>query len=223
MLALQAHSAPSVNVGMNAAFPAGPYLLELLYLFIQSPSSVRQVLNYTGRETAAAENSSSYFPLLDRIATGYFASASTDAALYEKFLDVLQEDGCLSSAEGLSTFKLALSLRSAAPRVEAHYQYYATAVSPTVDAPAESDCLNWVLLDGKQYCTPELDQVKRDGLLSLYVCLALNASQILMPCIGNPSICHSIEYLVRAERPSSMLIQLRSRLEHSIKLSQRPQ
>lgn len=30
MLALQAHSAPSVNVGMNAAFPAGPYLLELL-------------------------------------------------------------------------------------------------------------------------------------------------------------------------------------------------
>lgn len=32
MLALQAHSTPSVNVGMNAAFPAGPYLLELLYL-----------------------------------------------------------------------------------------------------------------------------------------------------------------------------------------------
>lgn len=32
LLALQAHSTPTVNVGMNAAFPAGPYLLELLYL-----------------------------------------------------------------------------------------------------------------------------------------------------------------------------------------------
>ncbi|PTB37924.1 glycosyltransferase family 24 protein [Trichoderma asperellum CBS 433.97] len=148
MLALQAHSAPSVNVGMNAAFPAGPYLLELL-------------------ETAAAENSSSYFPLLDRIATGYFASASTDAALYEKFLQVLQEDGCLSSAEGLSTFKLALSLRSAAPRVEAHYQYYSTVVSPTLGEGPESECFNWVLLDGKQYCKPELEEVIKDGLLSL--------------------------------------------------------
>ncbi|KAL7793137.1 glycosyltransferase family 24 protein [Trichoderma ceciliae] len=148
MLALQVYSTPSVNVGMNAAFPAGPYLLELL-------------------ETAAAENSSSYFPLLDRIATGYFASSSTDAALYTKFLDVLQEDGSLPSSEALSTFKLALSLRSAAPRIEAHYHYYATAVAPTVDDPAKSECVNWVLLEGKQYCTPELDEVNKDDLLSL--------------------------------------------------------
>ncbi|UKZ76027.1 hypothetical protein TrVFT333_003723 [Trichoderma virens FT-333] len=145
MLALQAHSTPSVNVGMNAAFPAGPYLLELL-------------------ETAAAENSSSYFPLLDRIAAGSFASASTDAALYSEVLDVLQKDGSISGSEALSTFKLALSLRSAAPRIEAHYQYYTTAVAPTVDDP---ECVNWVLLEGKQYCTPELDKVNRDGLLSL--------------------------------------------------------
>ncbi|RFU78980.1 udp-glucose:glyco glucosyltransferase [Trichoderma arundinaceum] len=148
MLALQAHSSPSVNVGMNAAFPAGPYLLELL-------------------ETAAAENSSSYFPLLDRIATGYFASASTDAALYAKFLDAVQEDGSLSSPEALSTFKLALSLRSAAPRIEAHYQYYDTAVASAIQDAANPDCLNWVLLEGKQYCTPELDEANKDGLLSL--------------------------------------------------------
>lgn len=30
--ALQASAAPSVNVGMTAAFSAGPYLLELLYV-----------------------------------------------------------------------------------------------------------------------------------------------------------------------------------------------
>ncbi|KAL7961032.1 glycosyltransferase family 24 protein [Trichoderma compactum] len=145
MLALQAHGIPSVNVGMNAAFPAGPYLLELL-------------------ETAAAENSSAYFPLLDRIAAGSFASASTDAALYSEVLDVLQQEGSISGSEALSTFKLALSLRSAAPRIEAHYQHYTTAVAPTVD---DSECINWVLLEGNQYCTPELDKVNRDGLLSL--------------------------------------------------------
>ncbi|KAF3060495.1 UDP-glucose:glycoprotein glucosyltransferase [Trichoderma lentiforme] len=145
MLALQAHGTPSVNVGMNAAFPAGPYLLELL-------------------ETAAAENSSAYFPLLDQIAAGSFASASTDAALYSEVLNVLQQEGSISSSEALSTFKLALSLRSAAPRIEAHYQHYTTAVAPAVDG---SECVNWVLLEGNQYCTPELDKVNRDGLLSL--------------------------------------------------------
>ncbi|KAL7945252.1 glycosyltransferase family 24 protein [Trichoderma barbatum] len=148
MLASQAHSTPSVNVGMNAAFPAGPYLLELL-------------------ETAAAENSSSYFPLLDRIAAGSFASVSTDAALYSEVLDVLQKDGSISGPEALSTFKLALSLRTAAPRIEAHYQYYTTAVAPKVDDLATSECVNWVLLEGKQYCTPELDKVNRNDLLSL--------------------------------------------------------
>ncbi|KAK0757581.1 hypothetical protein N5P37_009595 [Trichoderma harzianum] len=145
MVALQAHGTPSVNVGMNAAFPAGPYLLELL-------------------ETAAAENSSAYFPLLDRIAAGSFATASTDAALYSEVLNDLQQEGSISSSEALSTFKLALSLRSAAPRIEAHYQHYTTAVAPAVD---DSECVNWVLLEGNQYCTPELDKVNRDGLLSL--------------------------------------------------------
>ncbi|KAF7550089.1 hypothetical protein G7Z17_g5943 [Cylindrodendrum hubeiense] len=55
LAALQAAAAPSVNVGMNAAFPRAPYLLELL-------------------ETAAGENATSYFPLLDKIASGHFAS-----------------------------------------------------------------------------------------------------------------------------------------------------
>ncbi|POR35107.1 UDP-glucose:glycoprotein glucosyltransferase [Tolypocladium paradoxum] len=142
--ALKATAAPSVNVGMKAAFSAGPYLLELL-------------------ETAAGENSTAYFPLLDRIASGHFASASSDAALYNTFLDVLREDGHISSPEALSTFKLALSLRSAAPRIEAHYQYYSTAVEPAV---ATSDCHDWVLFEGKQYCTPALDIAIKDGLFA---------------------------------------------------------
>lgn len=134
---------PSVNVGMKAAFSAGPYLLELL-------------------ETAAAENSTAYFPLIDRIASGYFATASSDAELYSKFLDLLVHDGHVAGPEALSTFNLALTLRSAAPRIEAHYQYYSTAVEPSVDP----NCLNWVLLEGKQYCTPQLDKATREDLFT---------------------------------------------------------
>lgn len=107
------------------------------------------------RETAAVENASSYFPLLDRVADGHFGQATTDKALYEKFLEVLQEDGHISSTEALSTFKLALSTRSAAPRIEAHYQYYETAVAPRVTGPNEG-CAAWVLSDDKQHCSAEL-------------------------------------------------------------------
>ncbi|KAI8959527.1 glycosyltransferase family 24 protein [Daldinia sp. FL1419] len=135
---------PSVNVAMQAAFPAPPYLIELL-------------------ETAAGENAASYFPLLDRIADGTFAHLKTDKELYEKFLEVLMQDGHMESPEALSTFKLALSMRSAAPRIEAHYQYYDTAVAPTL-GNARTDCNEWVLMSGKQYCSPSLEHV--DGQIS---------------------------------------------------------
>ncbi|KAH8903872.1 UDP-glucose-glycoprotein glucosyltransferase-like protein [Coniochaeta sp. PMI_546] len=130
--AVRVAAAPSVNVALNAAFPSPPYLVELV-------------------ETAAQENETSYFPLLDRIAQGAFSSAKTDQELYEKFLDVLHEDGHITNPEALSTFKLALSMRSAAPRIEAHYQYYSTAVEKSHPSEGEA-CAVWFLVDGKQYC-----------------------------------------------------------------------
>lgn len=107
------------------------------------------------RETAAGENASSYFPLLDRIAEGVFVKPTTDRALYERFLEILQQDGHISTPEALSTFKLALSLRTAAPRIEAHYQYYDTAVTPSL-GEAKDNCEEWVLLNKKQYCSATL-------------------------------------------------------------------
>ncbi|KAI5460277.1 UDP-glucose:glycoprotein glucosyltransferase-domain-containing protein [Mariannaea sp. PMI_226] len=136
--ALQASAAPSVNVGMKAAFPRAPYLLELL-------------------ETAASENTTSYFPLLDKIASGHFTSASTDEDLYTKFVQLLQQDGHITNPEDLSTFNVALSLRSAAPRIEAHYQYYTTAIEPAL-ASDQLDCSEWIMLKGKQYCSPDMAQ-----------------------------------------------------------------
>ncbi|KAF0317714.1 udp-glucose:glycoprotein glucosyltransferase [Colletotrichum asianum] len=132
---------PSVTVDMKAAFPSGPYLLELL-------------------ETAAGENATSYFPLLDRVANGHFADSKTDNDVYDKFLEVLRDDGHITTPDALSTFKLALSLRTAAPRVEAHYQYYRTAVEPKLESDTQNGCEVWAELGGKQYCTPALDAPK---------------------------------------------------------------
>ncbi|KAK4664524.1 killer toxin resistant protein [Podospora pseudopauciseta] len=134
-------ASPSVNVALKAAFPAPPYLVELL-------------------ETAASDNATAYFALLDRVAKGDFVEAKTDKTLYEKFVEVLQDDGHMD-AEALSTFQLALSMRTAAPRIEAHYQYYSTAVEPSL-AEDQVGCVQWYLLDGKQYCTPSLEKAHAD-------------------------------------------------------------
>jgi UDP-glucose:glycoprotein glucosyltransferase len=63
--------------------------------------------------------------------------------------------------EALSTFKLALSMRTAAPRIEAHYQYYATVVEPLLSYDQDG-CGQWFLADGQQYCSPALDAAHDD-------------------------------------------------------------
>lgn len=131
-------ASPSINVGLQTSFPSAPYLLELL-------------------ETAATENVSSYFPLLDRIADGYFTKASTDRDLYDQFIQILKEDGHMN-AESLSSYQLALSMRVAAPRIEAQFQYYHTAVEASIKREKDSSCPTWVLFDGNQYCSPTLNE-----------------------------------------------------------------
>jgi UDP-glucose:glycoprotein glucosyltransferase len=89
--------------------------------------------------------------------------------LYEKFLGVLQEDGHISSPEALSTFKLALSMRSAAPRIEAHYQYYATGVELHLGSSSPEGCDPWVYFSEKQYCSPALTKPGEQHLGNSYV------------------------------------------------------
>lgn len=110
------------------------------------------------RETAADENATSYFPLLDRIADGYFDTASTVEELYTKFRALLQQDGHLSHPDELSSFDFALSIHSAAPRIEAYHQYYLTSVKPSIGDGGGKDCENWVYtpFTGQQYCSPDL-------------------------------------------------------------------
>lgn len=60
-------------------------------------------------------------------------------------------------AETLSSFNLGLSLRTTAPRIEAHYQYYHNSVEPILSEDDVS-CPVWVLFGGKKYCSPVLDE-----------------------------------------------------------------
>lgn len=103
----------------------------------------------------AEENATAYFPLLDRVADGAFKNLGSDEQLYNRFLEVLEEDGHLTDPLALSSFKLAVSLHSSAPRIEAQYQFYKTSVEPSLGASGcESQA--WVDFAGKQYCSPEL-------------------------------------------------------------------
>ncbi|PVH95620.1 glycosyltransferase family 24 protein [Periconia macrospinosa] len=128
---------PSINVALRASFNSAPYLVELL-------------------ETAAEENATAYFPLLDRIADGYFDKAKTDKDLFDSFVQLLETDGHITDPATLSSFQFALSVRSAAPRVEAHYQFYNTSVEPGLVGEQGEECDTWVAFGGKQYCSPEL-------------------------------------------------------------------
>ncbi|KAI9707078.1 MAG: hypothetical protein M1836_000038 [Candelina mexicana] len=144
-------TSPAINVALEASFPSAPFLLELL-------------------ETAANENATSYFPLLDRIAEGYFLEHTTDKELYDAFLQVSQEDGHFTDPEAVSSFQFALSIHAAAPRIEAHFQYYDTSVVPSlVNAPMENECPVWVQFGGKQYCSPALDVPRGEVTGHLYV------------------------------------------------------
>ncbi|USW55952.1 Putative UDP-glucose:Glycoprotein Glucosyltransferase [Septoria linicola] len=139
---------PSVNVAVRTAFGAPPFLVELL-------------------ETAAEENSTAYFPLLDRIADGYFDSSTTDQELYRSFRSLLEKDGHLGK-EDLSSFDYALAIHSAAPRIEAHYQYYNTSVVPTIsnERAGYAGCDTWVHVpfSGQKYCSPDLDKETAESL-----------------------------------------------------------
>ncbi|OJD32557.1 glycosyltransferase family 24 protein [Diplodia corticola] len=134
-----ATASPPINVALSARFNSPPYLVELL-------------------ETAALENATAYFPLLDRIADGYFDAKSSEKDQHHAFLQLLQDDGHITDPDALSSFQFALSIHTAAPRIEAHYQFYNTSVEPSLEADQGDDCESWVLLDGKQYCSPAMDK-----------------------------------------------------------------
>ena len=148
--------ASSVSISLEASFGRPPYLLELLW--VRQPYKRNGLTN--GRETAAQENESCYFPLLNRIAEGTFADL-TEEKTYERFLETLRNDGHLDR-DGISLFQYALSIHSAAPRIEAHYQFYNSTVEKSLGKGQDAVCQIWVHFNEKQYCSPTLERAQQD-------------------------------------------------------------
>ncbi|KAJ4403755.1 killer toxin resistant protein [Didymella pomorum] len=161
----------NINVALQASFAPAPYLVELL-------------------ETAADENATAYFPLLDRIAEGWLDELDSEKQLYDKFVEILQSDGHITDPETLASFNLALSVRSAAPRIEAHYQFYETSVEPSLTGDQGKTCQLWVSLNGQQYCTPDLDDGEPRGSVNNERTNELPFDRIL----GNSSALPTILY-----------------------------
>lgn len=75
---------------------------------------------------------------------------------------MLKEDNHFQNAEALDSFKFALAIRSATPRIQAHYQYYNTSVQSTLGTAQDAACPVWVHMDGKQFCSPTLERAQQD-------------------------------------------------------------
>lgn len=89
---------------------------------------------------------------------GYFDEKDTEKELYTAFIELLKGDGHITEPEALASFEFALSVRSAAPRIEAHYQFYRTSVEPSLLAEQTKACEIWVSFNGKQFCSPHLEE-----------------------------------------------------------------
>lgn len=74
----------------------------------------------------------------------------------------MKEDGHITAADAFSSFEFALSIHSAAPRIEAHYQYYETSVESNLMIAQDAACPVWAHFEGKQYCSPPLDRAQQD-------------------------------------------------------------
>ena len=75
---------------------------------------------------------------------------------------MLRADGHVADPEALSSFQWALSIHAAAPRIEAHYQYYNTSIQSSLMVAQDAACPIWVHAEGKQYCSPALERAQQD-------------------------------------------------------------
>jgi Thioredoxin-like domain len=105
------------------------------------------------RETAAVENASIFWPFLDSLTTPELVKYDVEKDYYERVVKLLHDE-FFTDPVTLGSFELGLSLHTAAPKIEAYYQYYRTSVVSSLDKYDES-CDNWVHWRGEQICSPD--------------------------------------------------------------------
>ena len=149
--------------------------------------------------------------------------------MYDLFLDALQQDGAISGAEALSTFKLGLSMRSSAPRIEAHYQFYENAVLPSFNSPLEQ-CSEWALIAGAYFCLPGLESRHAEVRLRLPDDEALPFDRtrgtgrvaIMYGDIMSPTFASSYKALSEMAREQGLAYRLRYKRSASVNQSPLP-
>ncbi|WVQ78198.1 hypothetical protein IAT38_000281 [Cryptococcus sp. DSM 104549] len=137
-------TSPPVRISLETGWAAPPLLLEIL-------------------ETVYDEAPESYFPLLHLLSS--LRPTSSPEALLSSTLDLISAYKLLPSPSSLSTLHLALSLHSTAPRIEAEYNWYESAVRGNETQLGVEGCEGWVEWRGKGFC--EVDELRRDVEMSI--------------------------------------------------------
>lgn len=100
----------------------------------------------------SAENSSAYFPFLSDLVE-LAPNVKNTQHMYTELLNIIQQKHYLKP-DLMDITKLALAMRSTAPKVEAYHHYYSNVVVPRMNNTAKFDeqCESWVEFDGQQFC-----------------------------------------------------------------------
>lgn len=120
---------PAVDVALQSSFPTPPFQLELLYVHSSHSHLIPSADLFPRRESAAAENASSFFPLLDALtAADPPLHSLTDEEQYRYFELELKLGNHIVDPAALSSWKLTLATRASVPRIEAQYQFWRSSV-----------------------------------------------------------------------------------------------
>jgi UDP-glucose:glycoprotein glucosyltransferase len=109
------------------------------------------------RETLYDENPSSYFPFLNLL-VDHLSGQTSDQATIETALDIISSHQLLPTQLSVSTYKLALGLHTAVPRIEAAYGWYESTINET--SYGVEECGTWVEWRGKGFCS--VDELRKD-------------------------------------------------------------
>lgn len=107
-------------------------------------------------EYVAAENASAFFPMLEAAASNPLPTDPQQLA--KKVVSMIEERGFLSSGAPRTLYRMALSLHTDAPAVQAYYHLYETTVVPTFKQGKKefkADCPFWVDWRNEQHCSFE--------------------------------------------------------------------
>ncbi|KAH8556358.1 UDP-glucose:glycoprotein glucosyltransferase-domain-containing protein [Umbelopsis sp. PMI_123] len=108
-------------------------------------------------EHVSAENSSAYFPFLSDLVE-LVPNVTSTQYMYTELLSIIQQKHYIQP-DLIDITKLALAMRSTAPKVEAYHHYYSNVVVPrmntTTKMPFDENCDSWVEFDGQQFCSPD--------------------------------------------------------------------